>query len=99
MSQISAKPAAIPADKLRQWGSSIFQATGMAKNEADVCADVLVDSNLRGIDTHGIYLANLYARRLKIGLMNPKPQTQVREAAGRRRHPRRRFRPGSVDHL
>ncbi len=74
MAETAAKAAVVPAERLRQWGSAIFQATGMAANEADVCAEVLVDSNLRGIDTHGIYLANLYARRLKVGLMNPKPQ-------------------------
>ena len=74
MSQVAAKAAVVAAEKLRAWGSAIFQATGMAAEQADVCAEILVDSNLRGIDTHGIYLANLYARRLKINLMNPKPK-------------------------
>ncbi len=32
-----------------------------------------MEANLRGIDTHGIYLADLYARRLEKGLMNPNP--------------------------
>jgi len=71
-----AEAAVVPAEKLREWGAAIFQKVGVAKDQAEKVAEILVESNLRGVDTHGIYLANLYARRLQKGLMNPKPQIQ-----------------------
>jgi len=68
-----AEAAVVTADALRQWGSQIFQKVGVPAEQADKVAEILVESNLRGVDTHGIYLANLYARRLMKGLMNPTP--------------------------
>ena len=64
----------IPADDLRGFGEAIFQKVGVSKEHAKVTAEILVDANLRGIDTHGIYLSNLYARRLQEGLINPAPK-------------------------
>lgn len=64
----------IPADDLRGFGEAIFQKAGVSKEHAKVTAEILVDANLRGIDTHGIYLSNLYARRLQEGLINPAPK-------------------------
>ena len=68
-----AEAAVVTADALRQWGSQVFQKVGVPAEQADRVAEILVESNLRGVDTHGIYLANLYARRLMKGLMNPTP--------------------------
>lgn len=64
----------IPAEKLRAFGGGVFQKVGVPKEDAKTVAEILVESNLRGIDTHGIYLCNLYARRLEKGLINPTPR-------------------------
>jgi len=67
-------PYLIPAEKLRAFGEGVFQRVNVPKKDAKIVAEILVESNLRGIDTHGIYLSNLYVRRLKQGLINPTPQ-------------------------
>lgn len=64
----------ISAEKLREFGKSIFQRVGVREQHAHETAKILVDANLRGIDTHGIYLSNLYARRLQKKLINPNPE-------------------------
>jgi LDH2 family malate/lactate/ureidoglycolate dehydrogenase len=63
----------IPAEKLRAFGRRVLEKVGVAEQHASITAEILVDANLRGIDTHGIYLCDVYARRLKKGLINPNP--------------------------
>jgi len=67
-------PIVIPAEKLREFGKAIFQKVGVPEQHAHETAEILVDANLKGIDTHGIYLSNVYARRLKQKLFNPNPE-------------------------
>ena len=64
----------ISAGKLRDFGESVFRALGVSGEHAKETAEILVDANLRGTDTHGIYLCNLYARRLQKGLINSTPR-------------------------
>ena len=64
----------IPAEQLRNFGERIFQKAGLPRKDARIVAEILVEANLRGVDTHGIYLLNLYARRLQKGLINPTPR-------------------------
>lgn len=66
----------VPAEKLRDFGQGIFQKVGVTEQHAKETAESLVDANLRGIDTHGIYLSDLYARRLQKKLINPTPKFQ-----------------------
>ena len=61
----------IQADVLKKFGEAILQKVGVRQQYAAETAAILVDANLRGIDTHGIYLCNLYARRLEKNLINP----------------------------
>jgi len=64
----------IPAEHLREFGEAIFHRVGVSEQHAHETAQSLVDANLRGIDTHGIYLSDLYARRLEKLLFNPNPE-------------------------
>ncbi len=64
----------VQADLLKEFGQAIFQKVGVPYQHAKETAEILVDANLRGIDTHGIYLSNLYARRLQKQLINPSPE-------------------------
>jgi ureidoglycolate dehydrogenase (NAD+) len=66
-------PYMIPADKLIAFGEGVFRKAGVPGGDAGTVAEILVEANLRGVDTHGIYLANLYVRRLQKGLINPTP--------------------------
>ena len=64
----------IPADNLKAFGENILQKVGVPEQHARETSEILVDANLRGIDTHGIYLSNLYVRRLEKQLINPNPE-------------------------
>ena len=69
----------IPAEKLRTFGEEVFQKAGVPKEDAKTVAEILVEANLRGVDTHGIYLANVYVRRLQKGLINATPRFRFKQ--------------------
>jgi LDH2 family malate/lactate/ureidoglycolate dehydrogenase len=70
------------ADALRSFCEEIFVSCGMAPEDAFIVADGLVQSNLRGVDSHGVTRVGIYAKRLKMGLVNPHPEVKiVRESA------------------
>src|SRR3712207_4037842 len=55
----------------------------MAREDAAIVADSLVQANLRGVESHGVTRVGIYVKRLKMGLVNPRPNVGVvREGAG-----------------
>jgi ureidoglycolate dehydrogenase (NAD+) len=71
----------VGADELRTACSKAFQCAGTPKRDADLAAESLVDSNLRGIDTHGVIRLAKYVRGLKKGTINPRPKVKVTHSA------------------
>ncbi len=62
----------ISFENLRNYIQSVFIAIGIPKNDAIVCADVLIESDKRGIDSHGISrLKPIYVDRILEGIINP----------------------------
>ena len=43
----------------------VFVAVGVPKEDAKICADVLVESDKRGIDSHGVARLYMYYMRIK----------------------------------
>ncbi len=75
----------VSADDLRQFAAGVLAAAGMPRDDADVSARILVEANLRGVDTHGVLLLPMYVRRLRRYLINPTPRRtfeQRRAAVG-----------------
>jgi LDH2 family malate/lactate/ureidoglycolate dehydrogenase len=74
----------ISADLLKTFCRAAFAAHGVPAPDADVCAEVLLAADLRGIDTHGISRLKYYCDRLKSGITRPAaPFEIVRETATR----------------
>lgn len=49
-----------------------FMAVGMPKEDAEIAADVLISSDKRGIDSHGIgRLKPIYLDRIRQGIISP----------------------------
>jgi L-2-hydroxycarboxylate dehydrogenase (NAD+) len=71
----------IAADSLREFGTVIFERLGLPGPDAAVVADCLVQANLRGLDSHGVARIPIYAKRLRLGLVNPRPDLQVKRVA------------------
>jgi LDH2 family malate/lactate/ureidoglycolate dehydrogenase len=65
------------ADSLRVFCEEIFLSCGMAQEDAAILADSLVQANLRGVDSHGVTRVGIYVKRLKMGLVNPRPNIEV----------------------
>ena len=55
-------------ESLRKFVANIFVTAGLAPDEANIEAEVLVWANLRGIDSHGVLLTGEYARGADDGI-------------------------------
>ena len=71
---------------LRDFGATIFERLGLHEPDARIIADCLVKANLRGLDSHGVARIPIYAKRLRLGLVNPKPDLQPRQVAASASH-------------
>jgi len=71
-----------PAKRLEAFGASALTALGLPEQDAALCAARMVDADLRGVDTHGIFRINHYSQRIKAGGINLHPRVHtVRENA------------------
>jgi L-2-hydroxycarboxylate dehydrogenase (NAD+) len=59
-----------------------FTAAGLRAGDAAAVADVLVDANLRGTESHGSGRAPVYLRRLRAGLTGGTERVAVRQRSG-----------------
>jgi len=76
---MSENEAIIQANKLKSYIYALFQKTGVNNEDAEFCAQALVQTNLWGIDSHGVLRAPIYIERLLSGAMNTSPViTKVR---------------------
>lgn len=65
------------ASHLHEFASRVFQHFGVPIPDANQAADILVLSDLRGIDSHGIARLRSYVSMLSIGRINPRPNIRV----------------------
>jgi LDH2 family malate/lactate/ureidoglycolate dehydrogenase len=57
----------VRADDLHAVVHEAFAGAGLTADDAATIADVLVDANLRGLDSHGVERAPVYLRRVRAG--------------------------------
>jgi len=62
---------------LREFAREVFVKVGMPPRDADIEADMLLWSNLRGVDSHGVLRIPWYVGNVDRGIMNPKPNIRV----------------------
>ncbi len=67
-----------PAERLIAWGSACLQAVGVDQADAACVAQSLVQTNLWGIDSHGIARLPHYLNRITHGSIKARPQIVVR---------------------
>ncbi|MFN9120646.1 MAG: Ldh family oxidoreductase [bacterium] len=66
----------IPADRIRQQSFNILRAWGQSEAHANITADILTETDLRGIDSHGLSMLPVYEEQLATKL-NMKPDIKV----------------------
>jgi LDH2 family malate/lactate/ureidoglycolate dehydrogenase len=68
----------IPFDTMEKFMVDVFICAGVPEEDAKICADVLITSDKRGIDSHGIgRLKPIYIDRIRTGQINPKTKIDV----------------------
>ena len=55
----------------------IFCAWGMGADDATLVAGILVETDLRGIDSHGVSMLPMYEQMVKAGTLNMRPKPVV----------------------
>jgi len=66
-----------PAERLIAWGTACLRAVGVDDADAASVAQSLVQTNLWGIDSHGIARLPHYLNRITHGSIKPRPQIVV----------------------
>ena len=68
--------------KLIEFSTNILKKAGLPPEDAAVTANLLVNTDLRGIASHGVaHLGPLYVKGIKEGLINPKPDIKIYSGA------------------
>jgi L-2-hydroxycarboxylate dehydrogenase (NAD+) len=67
----------IAAPTLAAFVSRVFAAAGVPAADAKILADLMVEADLRGSDTHGVIRLPIYIRRIRAGGVNPKPNIRT----------------------
>src|SRR5258707_9471131 len=67
----------IAAPALAAFIKRALEAASLRSDDAKVVADLMVEADLRGSDTHGVIPLPLYLRRLKAGGINPRPDNHI----------------------
>jgi len=65
-------------NSLENFMVDVFKGIGVPEEDARICADVLITSDKRGIDSHGIgRLKSIYYDRIKAGIQSPKTDMEI----------------------
>jgi LDH2 family malate/lactate/ureidoglycolate dehydrogenase len=65
-------------EQMHDFMRRVFAACGVPEEDARICADVLIESDKRGIDSHGVgRLKPIYLDRIKDGIQNVKTQFEI----------------------
>lgn len=66
-----------PAHRLQQIARQLFAAAGTPDHIAETVADILVNANLAGHDSHGVQFVPLYLDRIENGTIEPAAEPQI----------------------
>src|SRR5210317_1805299 len=73
----------VQADVLEQFMTDVFAGIGVPRDEAAICADVLITADKRGIDSHGINRCKpIYYDRVKAGILDTTTNFEVVRETG-----------------
>jgi LDH2 family malate/lactate/ureidoglycolate dehydrogenase len=63
----------IPAPRIRQQLLAVLRAWGMSEAHAEITAEMMLETDLRGVDSHGISMLPTYDREFRAGRLNMRP--------------------------
>jgi L-2-hydroxycarboxylate dehydrogenase (NAD+) len=74
---MTAKSERFAADTLRSFCSEALEKLGVSHEDAQITANVLVEADLRGIESHGLARLSRYVSGIQQGIMHPKANAKV----------------------
>lgn len=67
-----------PFDKMENFMRKVFTCAGVPEADAQICAEVLIESDKRGIESHGVgRFKPIYIDRIKAGILNPVTKIEI----------------------
>jgi LDH2 family malate/lactate/ureidoglycolate dehydrogenase len=72
----------VSADDLRTASERLLQKAGVPADQAAVIAQIVVEADLRGIESHGVLRLPAYIRRVQAGTMTAKTETKTLRERG-----------------
>ena len=72
-----ARPARVPVEVIERFMLDVFVALGVPPEEARICTDVLIASDVRGIESHGIGRLKYYYDRITAGIQYPQTRLEI----------------------
>src|SRR5918992_1549511 len=79
---MTAVAATVAAPALERWSRDLLAAAGLEPDAAATVAETLVETSLRGVDSHGVARVPIYVERLRAGTINGRPEPRVLRADG-----------------
>ena len=67
----------VPVETLHPFIRDVFIALGVPPDDARTCSDVLIASDLRGIESHGIGRLKMYFDRIRAGIQSPATRFEI----------------------
>jgi L-2-hydroxycarboxylate dehydrogenase (NAD+) len=77
MGKMTSNVERVEAEKLRSFCCEALEKLEVPPEDARITADVLVEADLRGIDSHGIARLSRYVTGIQQGMMRPKANPRV----------------------
>jgi LDH2 family malate/lactate/ureidoglycolate dehydrogenase len=69
-------------EDLKKFSKRSYMEAGVSSGEAEIVADLLVRSDLRGVETHGVTRLPIYIQRLKKGYVRKKTKISIVKEKG-----------------
>lgn len=67
----------LPVNDLTAFMQEVFIRIGVPADDAAICSEILIASDLKGIESHGIGRLKMYYDRIKAGIQNPQTNIEV----------------------
>src|SRR5262249_25694704 len=67
----------VPAQKIETQLVTVFRAWGMGEDHAATTAQMMVETDLRGVDSHGISMLPTYDKEFRSGRLNMRPTWKI----------------------
>jgi L-2-hydroxycarboxylate dehydrogenase (NAD+) len=75
--KVMAETSYIPVDVVYDFMIAVYEGLGTPPEDAHICADVLIASDLRGIESHGIGRLKYYYDRIRAGVQTTMTEVEV----------------------